>query len=278
MSAGKTKGARTVPMSRWKTVGLNLLGAAAILFALTYLPPDNSLAEVQKSGVLRVCVPDTLPAASAADPGHPGYDIELLELVARDLGVRLAINRNSAIGADFNPRNWRLTRAQCQIIAGGVVRNDSTRGFLELLPTGLQTGWAMAGTVDRMSQGGGVVSVFPGPTALDRLALSRFLRSKNFRILSVSSVSELGRNLIDGTSDIIVSDRQTLSALNLPEVQIEWVSEQELGVFDLSFGLWKGDATLFRAVRKSTHNLVQQGVAGAIATRYNVTVDAMISP
>src|SRR5690606_39581457 len=76
------------------------------------ISPDNSLAEVQKSGVLRVCVPDTLPAASVADPGHPGYDIELLELVARDLGVRLAINRNSAIGADFNPRNWRSEHAR----------------------------------------------------------------------------------------------------------------------------------------------------------------------
>lgn len=278
MIAQKTKGVRPLPLSRWKTVGLNLLGAAAILFALTFLPPDNSLAEVQKSGVLRVCVPETLPAASAADPARPGYDIELLELVARDLGVRLSINRNSAIGADFNPRNWRLTRAQCQIIAGGVVRNDSTRGFLQLLPTGLQTGWAMAGDVDRMSQGGGVVAVFPGPTALDRLALSRFLRSKKSRILTVSSASDLARNLIDGTSDIIVSDRQTLSALNLPGTQIEWVSEQELGVFDLSLGLWKGDSTLFRAVRKSTHNLVQQGVAGQLATRYNHTVDAVISP
>lgn len=278
MSAPHTARATHRATGRWRTVGLNLLGAAAVLFALTFLPPDNSLAEVQKSGVLRVCVPEAMPTLVGEDPGRPGYDIELLELVAQDLGVRLSVNRNSAIGADFNPRNWRLTRAQCQIIAGGVVRNDSTRGFLELLPTGLQTGWAMVGNVDRMSQGGGAVAVYPGPTGLDRLSLSRFLRSKNLQILSVSSISELAQALEDGRTDLAISDRQSLSALNLPSGSIEWVSAQELGVFDLALGLWKGDATLLRAVRKSTHNLMQQGVAGRVAARYNVTVDAMIGP
>lgn len=263
---------------RWKTVALNLLGAGAILFALTFLPPDNSLAEVQKSGVVRVCAPQNMPPFVTNNPERPGYDIELLQLIAEDLGVRLVVNHNSAIGADFNPRNWRITRAQCQIIAGGVVVNDSTRGFLELLPTGFETGWAVYTGSDRMSQEGGSAAVFPGPSALDRLALSRYLRSKNIRIQPAASVQELLDTLERGEVDMIISDRQTLLALNLPTPSVHWVSEQELGTFDLSLGLWKGDATLLRAVKKSSHKLHELGVAGRLATRYNEHVDANLRP
>lgn len=263
---------------RWKTVGFNLAAAAVLLFALTFLPPDNSLAEVQRSGVLRVCVPEAMPPLVTDDPDKPGYDLEMLELIARDLGVRLAINRNPAIGADFNPRNWRITRAQCQIIAGGVVSNDSARGFLELLPTGLKTGWATLRRDDTLSHEGASVGIFPGPTGLDRLALSRYLRSRNSRILTHSTAAQLAQSLEDGTSDYVISDRQTLAALDFPNGRIDWVSEAELGVFDLAFGLWKGDATLLRAVRQSQHNLLQAGLAGALAARYSTAVDATTDP
>lgn len=263
---------------RWRTVGVNLACASALLFALTFLPPDNSLADMQKSGVLRVCVPDSMPPLVTTDTAAPGYDLDLLNLIAHDLGVRLAINRNTAIGNDFNPRNWRLTRAQCQIIAGGVVDNAATRGFLELLPNGLKTGWAVASSTDMLSQDGATVGVFPGPTALDRLALSRYLRAKNFRILSASSVSQLEQMLKNGEVDGIISDRLTLSALDLQDVEIKWISETNLGVLDLAFGLWKGDATLLRAVRKSKENLVQTGLADALAAQYGTDVDAKTSP
>lgn len=263
---------------RWRTVGLNLAGAALLLFALTFLPPDNSLAEVQASGVLRVCVPESMPPLVTDDPERPGYDLELLDLIARDLGVRLAINRNAAIGADFNPRNWRLTRSQCQVIAGGVVDNESARGFLELLPTGLQTGWAAIGGDDMLSQVGGTAAVFPGPIGLDRLALSRYLRSKKFRILTIPSAAQLLDALDDGTADIAISDRQTLAAINSENARIHWVSEKELGVFDLAFGLWKGDATLLRAMRDSHRKLRSSGLADSLSTRYGAPANATISP
>lgn len=263
---------------RWRTVGLNLAGAALLLFALTFLPPDNSLAEVQASGVLRVCVPESMPPLVTDDPARPGYDLELLDLIAKELGVRLAVNRNSAIGADFNPRNWRLTRAQCQIIAGGVADNESARSFLELLPTGLHTGWAAIGPDDMLSQGGGTAAVFPGPIGLDRLALSRYLRSKKFRILTIPAASQLMPALADGTADIVISDRQTLAALNSANAPIHWLSEKELGVLDLAFGLWKGDATLLRAMRDSHQKLISSGLADSLSTRYGTAVDATTGP
>lgn len=263
---------------RWRTVGLNLAGAAALLFALTFLPPDNSLADVQASGVLRVCVPESMPPLITNDPVAPGYDLAILDLIARDLGVRLAINRNSAIGADFNPRNWRLTRAQCQIIAGGLVDNDATRGFLELIPTGIQTGWAIASQKEMVLQDAGTMGVFPGPSGLDRVALSRYLRSKNFKISFASSTAQLAQMLKNGEVDAIISDRLTLSALDLPNPEIRTITESGLGVLDLAFGLWKGDATLLRAIRKSRENLVQTGVADALAAQYHMRAGAKSAP
>ena len=46
--------------------------------------------------------------------------------------VRLALNVNPAMGRDFNPSNWRITRAQCEIVAGGVVtsRGEPVAGVL----------------------------------------------------------------------------------------------------------------------------------------------------
>lgn len=263
---------------RWRTVGLNLAGAASFLFALTFLPPDNSLSDVQASGVLRVCVPESLPPLITDDPAAPGYDLAMLDLIARDIGVRLAINRNSAIGSDFNPRNWRLTRAQCQVIAGGVVDNSATRGFLELLPTGIKTGWAMAISKEVLLQDGATLGVFPGPSSLDRVALSRYLRSNNLKTAPASSSAQLTHMFQGGAVDAIISDRLTLSALDLPDADVRMMEEGGLQEFDLAFGLWKGDATLLRAIRKSRENLMQTGLADALAAQYHISVDAKSAP
>src|SRR5258708_6504256 len=86
----------------------------ALLLAVTLLPPDNSLKEVQAGGSLRACVPTAYPPLVTGDADRPGIDIELLNAVATHIGVDLALNSNDAIGRDFNPSNWGLNRAQCQ--------------------------------------------------------------------------------------------------------------------------------------------------------------------
>ncbi len=256
--------------SRSRAVAVNLAVAMGLLFVVTFLPPDNSLAEVQKSGVLRVCLPEAAPPLVTTDAAHPGYDVELLQQIAADLGVRLAINRSPAIGADFNPRNWRLTRAQCQVIAGGVVDNAATRGFLQLLPTEGSNGWASMSRNDIMPQRGDAVAVFPGPSSLDRLALSRFLRAEGLQILPVNSSGELVAALASGQAKLAISDWLTLASLDVPEARIDWLSPSQLGHFQLAFGLWKGDATLMRAMRESMGKLAVNGVQDDIASRYKL--------
>ena len=85
-------------------VTLSLLGA---VYALR---PDTSLSEARKAGVLRACMPPAYPPLVTGDRDAPGIDVELLRAVAKDMGVELAVSTNQAMGQDFNPRNWRVTR------------------------------------------------------------------------------------------------------------------------------------------------------------------------
>src|SRR5690606_35250159 len=101
----------------------NLLTVAVILGlfgAVYFLPPDSALSEIERTGVVRVCVPPEYPPLVTGNAEEPGLDVELVRLLAERLDLRLQLVTNAMIGRDFNPRNWRVTRAQCQIIAGGV--------------------------------------------------------------------------------------------------------------------------------------------------------------
>jgi polar amino acid transport system substrate-binding protein/cystine transport system substrate-binding protein/membrane-bound lytic murein transglycosylase F len=102
-----------------------------LLGAVYLLPPDTALRTVREAGTLRVCLPPYYPPLVTGDPTAPGIDVELLQAIARDLGVHLATVVNPVMGKDFNPRAWRITRAQCEVIAGGVVGSATTRSFLD---------------------------------------------------------------------------------------------------------------------------------------------------
>src|SRR3954465_1019298 len=91
-----------------------------LLGAVYLLPPDTSLDEVRKAGVLRACMPPSYPPLVTGDRDAPGIDVEMLQALAKNLGVSLIISSNPAIGQDFNPRNWHVTRAQCEVLGGGV--------------------------------------------------------------------------------------------------------------------------------------------------------------
>src|SRR4051794_20352675 len=116
-----------------------------LLGAVYLLPPDTSLAEVRKAGVLRACMPPSYPPLVTGDRDAPGIDVEMLQALAKNLGVSLIISANPAIGQDFNPRNGRVTRAQWEVRGGGVVPSPPTNPSLEATPPSAQTGGARGG-------------------------------------------------------------------------------------------------------------------------------------
>ena len=69
---------------RWLQAGFNIALVAALLTAISFLPPDTSLADRQRSGVLKVCVPATYPPLITGNPAEPGYDAELVKVEPRN--------------------------------------------------------------------------------------------------------------------------------------------------------------------------------------------------
>lgn len=259
---------------RWLAGAINIIAVAGLLYLATFLPPDTSLDVMRGGGTLRVCVPQSAPPLVTGDASAPGYDIEVLEHLAEQLNVRLHLNYNPAIGQDFNPRNWRLTRAQCSIVAGGVIDSTATRGFLQLLATGITSGWAAIVPDDAPLHPAEAVAVLPSQ-GLDRLALSGFLREKGIRAVPARSPENLAAALEAGTADMAIADRFTIGAVPVEEMDIRiiWLPEPPFTRLPLAFGLWKGDLTLMRALRDGMAELERNGTLQTIAERYGLDVE-----
>lgn len=264
------------PSGRWWRGLVNVAMVAGFLTAVSFLPPDTSLKEVQRSGILRVCVPDNSPPFVTGDKDKPGYDIEMLGEVAKDLGVRLVLNANSRIGRDFNPLNWRVTRAQCSVIAGGVSDSTAMRGFMQMLPNGVATGWMYISLEDRFPQDISSAAVFPGSAGLDRIQLSQFLRMHNIHIQLVKSPGEMRAALQQRAVQAGISDAFVVQMIQaqLPEMTVDWLPDPPFERRELAYGLWKGDATLFRAMRDSIARIREDGRAVSIAKRYEIYLEA----
>jgi polar amino acid transport system substrate-binding protein/cystine transport system substrate-binding protein/membrane-bound lytic murein transglycosylase F len=259
----------------------NLLPYAAIfgLLAGVYLlPPDTSLSEVRKAGVLRACMPPSYPPLVTGEHDAPGIDVELLQALAKGLGVkglgvkglgvRLVITPNPAMGQDFNPRNWHVTRAQCEVLAGGVVVSPTTKSFLETSPSYAQTGWALVAPKLPADLQGRRVGVLAGISGLDRLGLSRHLRARNAQVTIVSSPSELVQGLRDGRFEVAVTEWLLAGQLAAREsFGVAW-ADDSLPRYPVALGLWKGDLTLKRAIADGMEELRRNGEIARIIKRY----------
>lgn len=256
----------------WLRAGLNIALVAGLLTAVSFLPPDNSLSDVRKSGQLKLCVPPSFPPLVTGDPAMPGYDIELARAIADQLGVRLAVNVMPSIGKDFNPRNWFLTRAQCDMVGGGVADTVQTRSYMQTIPTDAETGWIGISRSGTMPEAGSVVAVLPGTTGLDRLSLSSWLREQKIRGQVVRSTQELEQMLESGSVAGAVTERFTAAGMGLDQkgFRLFWLDEAVFPKFTMAFGMWKGDQTLRHAVQESVIRLENAGLVGASEGKYGL--------
>jgi len=247
---------------------LSYLMIFGLLAGVYLLPADTSLSEVRRAGLLRACMPPVYPPLVTADPAAPGIDVELLRALAEKLTLKFAISPNPAMGQDFNPRNWRVTRAQCEVLAGGVVASPVTRSFLETSPSYAETGWGLVLPKPLGDLQGKRAVVFTGISGLDRLALSRFLRSKNIEFTIAPNAAELVSALRNGRADFGVTEMLLAGQLAARQgFSVEW-APAELPRFPVVFGLWKGDLTLKRAIVDGLAQLESSGEMAKIMARY----------
>lgn len=241
------------------------------LFGLVYLlPPDTSLSQVRQSGVLRVCVPPSYPPLVSGNPLAPGIDVEVVQAVARRLGLRVQLNPVAAMGQDWNPRQWRLTRAQCQLIAGGVVDTETTRSFLDVSPAYLETGWALLAVEPLSSLAGARVGVYGGVPGLDRVALSRFLRAQGATVTVVSSAADLERWLSAGRFDAAVTEALIARQIAYDRDWTVWWMPEPMPRHGIVLGMWRGDTTLKRAVVRALQDVERSGELVEILLRYEL--------
>ncbi len=247
---------------------LSYLMIFGLLAGVYLLPADTSLGEVRRAGLLRACMPPLYPPLVTGDPAAPGIDVELLRALAGSLALKFAITPNPAMGQDFNPRNWRVTRAQCEVLAGGVVASPVTRSFLETSPSYAQTGWGLVLPKPIGDLQGRRALVLPGISGLDRVALSRFLRGRNIEFTIAPSVAEFVRGLRDGRFDVGVTEMLLAGQIAVREGWSAQWAPAELPRFPVVFGLWKGDLTLKRAIVDALAQLEKNGEIARIMSRY----------
>lgn len=258
----------------WRRALSPLLSVAVVvglLGAVNLLPPDTALAEVERTGVLRACVPQDYPPLVQAGADAPGFEVELLQRLAQEMGLRLALNVNPTMGRDINPRNWRLTRAQCQIIAGGVLASSTTRSYLDTTRPHLEVGWAV------IDPGGGPqtlegadVGFYAGFSGFDRIALSRYLRAAGAKVSVINTRPAFRAGLADGNFDLGVTE--SLGARQIAgeaDWSVQWLSDS-LGHVPVAFGLWKGDLTLKRRVETLLGRMQAEGVMAELLTKYGL--------
>lgn len=263
------------PRHRWQAAAINLGVVVALLFSLSFLPPDTSLADRQASGVLKLCVPSSFPPLVTNDPAAPGYDIELSQAVADALNLKLLINVLPSIGQDYNPRNWFLTRAQCDMVGGGVADTVQTRSFLQTIPTQARTGWIGISASGTMPPAGGAVAVLPGTSGLNRVALSTWLRQQKLRAVLVRNPQELSQALISGTVAAGITERFLAAGIALDEADFSefWLEAPGFASYPMALGLWKGDQTLKSAVEAAVLRLEASGTLENLRQKYGVDGD-----
>jgi ABC-type amino acid transport substrate-binding protein len=252
---------------------IGALPILGLLAAVYLLPPDTSLSEARHAGVLHVCLPPVDPPFVTGDSQAPGIDVEILQALARELGLALAPVPEPAMGRDFNPRGWHVTRAACEVLAGGVVASPMTRSFLETSSPYAMTGWALLAPPPASSGGlgqlqGRKIGVLTPPSGLDRIGLATFLRAEQVQVNIVSSAQALVAGLREQRFELGVTEKLLADQIATRE---RWVADWlpgDLPRYPIAFGLWKGDLTLKRAMAGGLDRLARDGTTAAILARY----------
>ena len=116
----------------WRWLAALLLAAAAVLglLAAPAAQAGERLDRIMEKKLLRVGTPgDYRPFAIKTEGGYSGHDIDLIELIAKELGVRI----------EYVPTTWKTLLPDLQadrfdIAIGGITRNVARLSQADMLP------------------------------------------------------------------------------------------------------------------------------------------------
>jgi polar amino acid transport system substrate-binding protein/cystine transport system substrate-binding protein/membrane-bound lytic murein transglycosylase F len=194
-------------------------------------------------------------------------EVELLQAIAGEIGVRFVANTITGIGQNFDPSVTPITHSQCAIIGGGMLDTAATRSFLDVSPPYGETGWVLLAKTAGTPIAGTAIVLANVPGG-DRVALSQFLRGQGVTVQLARSTDAVAEALGNGTANFAVLDalyaRRLAGELGL----VTEALPPPLGTHQLVFGLWKGDLTLKRAIEGAFHRLDSDGQLAALTAKY----------
>ena len=246
---------RGVWTSRWQPLALGAAMAGLYLLGLT-VKPDVSLSRVRQLGVLRVCHPPALPPFIVPDPVRPGevggVEAERVQRIARRLGLAVQWNLQPNWYRTWDPDGWAIRKEACHALAGGIAATDESRGLLELAEPYLSSGWAWVRVAEPSpGEAVGFWAPFFGLSGARAEALA-YLERKRLEPVFMEDTGQLVESLSRGSVSAVLTDALTARwvAGQLRERAGPVQAVEELPSFGFAVGLWKGSATLRRAINR----------------------------
>ena len=264
-----------------------IFGSAAIAILATLIAQGTShrtdaasLAEVLQNSILRLCAnPSALPYSNLTDRGGlPGFEVELAEVLAHEMGLQLGViwvrNAGDAKNSD------------CDVLMGVVAsaasydREGLTGPLTTHLPLRYSRPYADSGVVLVISARSSVrrledlhgqkIGVMVGTVEHEWLAKHGFRVSVFASQEDIIAAIEAGEIEVGATNPVIVGwhRHEHLSA----EVRIPDGYEPEPALrWSVSVGLRRADDALFAAVDAAVARVVKQQIPARIYSKYGIT-------
>jgi polar amino acid transport system substrate-binding protein len=246
--------------------------AFAILFGVSFLPSDESFQEIQQAKRLTVCAPRDMAPLVTRDREKPGFEIELLREAATRMGLTISVTQNAAMNREYNPANWRISRANCRVVVGGIRDNVWSRSLLELTDPYLSSEWTWIhkGNATWPPES---TAFAPGTVAFDRVALAQSLIKQGVDAVPMQNVSDLMEAFTkDEISSAITDSAIAAASFTAPEFILTPVPSGP-DATGFSFGFWKGDTTLRREMNAVLSALKADGTIAKLANDYGLTAN-----
>jgi polar amino acid transport system substrate-binding protein len=256
---------------RGRGPGTSSVAALALLLAVTAGSPATArpLDAIMGRGLLALCAhANALPFASkTADP--PGFQIELAQALAEQLGVRLTV--------DWVTSGFQFRTADCDIILDTIaVPEAQAERRLQLSRPYQRSGVALAvrpGTAEIRGfadlNGGHRVAVKMGSLA------AKVLGQRGVGIISFGFEDEMVAALARGEIDAAAVSPATVAYFNLTHQSRPlrlihaYETEPELS-WDLVVGLRRSDRLLREAIDAALERLLADGTVQRIYSRYGI--------
>jgi len=246
-----------------------VVGSLLGLVILTETVAARPLEDIRRRGILQVCAhPNALPFASRkGDP--PGIQLELAELVAERLGVRLSV--------DWVILGYQMKRADCDMVMGTIADREA----LEDSRLKVSRPYFRSGVVLAVRPGIDGIASVEDLTPAFRIGVMRSsiahmtLEQRGLTTIPFAFEDEMMAAVASGEIDMaaVTPISGGWFRRNNPEIRLRLLdifAETEGLAWNLAVGMRRSDRFLRRTVNGILEDLIASGELEALYGRYGI--------